>query len=72
MNKLKRVKDGNNWLGGVCAGIAYWLGAPTWFIRLAWACVIIFTGFGIIPYILFWIFMPKWDGTPDDYKEVTE
>jgi hypothetical protein len=32
--KLRKVADDNAWIGGVCAGIAYWLGIPAWILRL--------------------------------------
>ena len=31
--KLRRIK-GKHWLGGVCAGMGYWLRVPTWLLRL--------------------------------------
>jgi len=68
--KLRRVKE-KGWLGGVCAGIAYTLGIPTWIIRVVWLAIIVSYGIGLLIYILFWIFMPKWEKTPDDYDEVT-
>lgn len=68
MRKLRCVKE-RKWIGGVCAGIAYWIGLPTWLVRLAWVVLGFAYGVGIIPYILLWIFMPAWDTTPDDYLE---
>jgi phage shock protein PspC (stress-responsive transcriptional regulator) len=64
--KLRRM-PGKHWLGGVCAGIGYWLGIPTWLIRLAWALLLLVYGLGGLVYILLWIFMPKWDAVPADY-----
>lgn len=68
--KLRKVTK-NEWIGGVCAGVAYWFGIPVWLIRLVWVCVALFYGVGVGLYILLWIFMPTWDKTPTDYKEVT-
>jgi len=68
--KLRRIFD-ESWIGGVCAGIAYWLGISVWLVRLVWVCLVIFYGVGIFPYILLWIFMPKWDKTPSDFKKIT-
>jgi phage shock protein PspC (stress-responsive transcriptional regulator) len=68
--KLKRV-PGRGWAGGVCAGIAYWLGIPVWLVRLIWVWAIIFYGTGLILYILLWIFMPEWEKTPDDFDQIT-
>lgn len=69
--EFKRI-TGEEWIGGVCAGLAYWLGIPTWLVRLCWVGVSFFSGVGIIIYILLWIFTPEWDATPDDYEEITE
>ncbi len=69
IRKLKRVKE-HAVIGGVCAGFAYWLGAPLWVVRLFWAFTVFFMGWGLLLYILFWIFMPAWEKTPEDFKEV--
>jgi phage shock protein PspC (stress-responsive transcriptional regulator) len=50
----------NNWLGGVCGGIAEYFKQDPKLIRLLWVVVTIFSiGLGIIAYILFWIFVKK-------------
>lgn len=67
--KLKRVKE-HAVIGGVCAGFAYWLGIPLWVVRLVWAFLALGMGWGLLLYILFWIFMPEWEKTPADFKEV--
>lgn len=70
MRKLRKVGD-REWVAGVCAGIAYWLGIPAWFIRLGWIAAIFAYGVGVGVYILLWIFMPSWDdGQPADYDAV--
>ena len=68
--KLRKVK-GKKWVAGVCAGVAYWLGIPTWLARLVWTSLVIFAGFGLLLYVLLWIFMPVWPATPPDYEAVT-
>ncbi len=68
MRKLRRVV-GEKWIGGVSAGVAYWLGTPVWLVRLSWVVLGFCYGIGVVPYILLWIFMPRWDETPDDYQE---
>lgn len=67
MRKLRRVV-GQKLIGGVSAGVAYWLGAPAWLIRLVWVVLGFCYGIGIVPYLLLWIFMPRWEETPDDYQ----
>ena len=60
------------WVGGVCAGIAYSIGAPTWVIRLLWVILTISgMGSGVLMYILLWIFVPSLNFTPPDYYQRT-
>jgi phage shock protein PspC (stress-responsive transcriptional regulator) len=66
--KLRRIK-GKHWLGGVCAGMGYWLRAPTWLLRLVWTILLLVYGIGGIVYLLLWIFMPRWEAVPADYEE---
>jgi phage shock protein PspC (stress-responsive transcriptional regulator) len=66
--KLRRIK-GRHWLGGVCAGLGYWLGAPTWLLRVVWTVLLLCYGVGGIVYVLLWIFMPVWETVPTDYEE---
>ena len=68
--KLRRVTE-HEWLGGVCAGVAYWLGAPVWLVRFLWAFSVLAYGAGIFLYLFLWIFMPEWEKTPKDYKRIT-
>ena len=53
--KLRRIK-GKGWLGGVCAGFGYWLGIPTWLVRLIWTALALAYGVGAVLYILLWVF----------------
>jgi phage shock protein PspC (stress-responsive transcriptional regulator) len=66
VTRLRRI-TGEGWIGGVCAGIGYWLGVPTWLVRLVWVVLIFAYGFGVGIYLLLWIFMPRWPDTPPDY-----
>jgi len=66
--KLRRIQ-GKHWLGGVCAGVGFWLGVPTWLVRLVWSLLVFAYGFGILLYLLLWIFMPVWDRVPEDYEQ---
>ncbi|NTW14647.1 MAG: PspC domain-containing protein [Candidatus Moranbacteria bacterium] len=67
----KRVVGGEEWIGGVCGGLAYWLGVPAWLVRFLWAVAVLMYGTGLVLYVLLWIFIPKWDEVPRDYKEAT-
>lgn len=77
MNKFKRMQQ-NRWLGGICSGLAYSLGAPTWIFRLAFFIMVMFYNvdvFGVSAffiYILIALFAPKYDTDPTDYKAVCE
>jgi phage shock protein PspC (stress-responsive transcriptional regulator) len=66
--KLRRVK-GQHWLGGVCAGVGYWLGVPTWLVRVVGVLLLLAYGFGGLVYVLLWIFMPVWERVPEDYED---
>jgi phage shock protein PspC (stress-responsive transcriptional regulator) len=68
--KMRRVKD-DAILGGVCSGMAYAFGMPTWVLRIIWFAASAFYGFGVLPYLLFWLFMPAWSEKPADYDQVT-
>lgn len=68
--RLRRISE-EEWIGGVCAGIGYRLGIPTWIVRLIWTCAFLLCGIGLILYILLWIFMPVWEETPEDYYEIS-
>ncbi|UCD03458.1 MAG: PspC domain-containing protein [Candidatus Aenigmatarchaeota archaeon] len=46
-------------LGGVCGGIAEYLGVDPVLIRLVWIAGSLAWGFGIILYIIMWIIMPR-------------
>lgn len=68
--KLRRV-TGDEWIAGVCSGVAYYLGIQTWIVRMILFILIFAYGVGIVPYILLWIFMPTWKYTPDDYYKLS-
>ena len=46
-------------LGGVCGGIAEYLGVDPVIIRLIWVISIFAWGFGILAYIIAWIIIPR-------------
>jgi phage shock protein PspC (stress-responsive transcriptional regulator) len=70
MAKFRRTPQ-NSWFGGVCAGLAYSVGAPVWIVRLAWFLLAWFYGIGVAAYLLFWIFAPKWEKLPEDFSART-
>lgn len=57
INNLRRsVTD--NWIGGVCGGLARATGIESWVWRLIFAVLFLFGGTGLLIYILLWIFVP--------------
>jgi phage shock protein C len=67
---FKRVKKAA-WLGGVCAGLAYALGLPTWMIRALWLVLFLGAGIGGLIYVVLWLVVPPWPAEPIDYDTVT-
>ena len=56
--KLYRDID-QKYIGGVCAGLEHYLGIDALWIRLIFILLAVFTGFGLIAYILLWILVPE-------------
>ena len=58
VKKLYRDTE-TKYIGGVCAGLEYYLGFDALLIRLIFILFGLFTGFGLIAYILLWILVPE-------------
>jgi phage shock protein C len=58
VNSLRRSR-GDQWIAGVCGGIAAASGIESWIWRLAFAVLALFGGTGVLLYILLWIFVPE-------------
>ena len=58
LNTLRRSRT-DRWLGGVCGGLARVSGVDTWVWRLVFTLFTITFGFGIVIYLLLWIFVPE-------------
>ena len=56
--KLYRDID-EKYIGGVCSGLEHYLGIDALWIRLIFILLAVFTGFGLIAYILLWILVPE-------------
>ncbi len=56
--KLFRDTD-DRVLGGVCSGIGHYFDVEGRWIRIAFFLLFMFYGFGLLPYLLLWIVMPK-------------
>lgn len=59
MAKRLRRSQRDRWIGGVCGGLATYTGTESWIWRLLFAISVLFAGFGILPYLLLWIFVPQ-------------
>ena len=58
VNGFRRSKT-DRWLGGLCGGLAVETGVDSWVWRLVFTLLFLAGGFGILLYILFWIFVPS-------------
>ena len=61
ISQFRRTR-GDRWLGGVCGGLARSTGVESWLWRLAFVLTSCFVGFGVLFYILMWIFVPEESG----------
>ena len=59
MADKKLSRSNNTMIGGVCAGIADYLGLDPTIVRIVWVLMLFFAGFGILLYLILWIIMPK-------------
>ena len=57
--RLMRRSQQDRWLGGVCAGLARYAGLEAWLVRLLFVALMLMGGFGVLAYVLLWIFMPS-------------
>ena len=58
VKKLFRDTE-QKYIGGVCSGLEHYLGFDALWIRLIFILLAVFTGFGLIAYILLWILVPE-------------
>lgn len=56
-------------VGGVCAGLAYWVGVPMWMARVCVVALAVFFPPSILVYALMWMFMPAWSVEPADFEK---
>jgi len=65
-SKRRLFRDTENaYIGGVSSGLSHYFDIDSLWIRLAWVCLFIFGGTGILIYILLWILMPAAETTAD-------
>ena len=49
----------DRWIGGVCGGLAVASGIDAWVWRLVFTLFTVTFGFGLVIYLLLWIFVPE-------------
>ncbi|MEE9360978.1 MAG: PspC domain-containing protein [Cellulophaga sp.] len=61
VSKAKKLyRDINaKYIGGVCSGLEHYLGFDSLWIRIIFILLTVFSGFGILIYILLWILVPE-------------
>lgn len=53
-----RLSTTDKWIGGVCGGLAKQTNIPTWSWRILFLLTALLHGFGVLVYLLLWIFVP--------------
>ncbi|WP_332859315.1 PspC domain-containing protein [Janthinobacterium svalbardensis] len=56
-NRLRRSRN-DRWLGGVCGGLGRASGMEAWIWRLVFVLFTLTFGFGVVIYLLLWVFVP--------------
>ena len=56
-SRLRRSRN-DRWLGGVCDGLGRASGMEAWIWRLVFVLFTLTFGFGVVIYLLLWIFVP--------------
>jgi phage shock protein PspC (stress-responsive transcriptional regulator) len=57
LNGLRRSLD-DNWIGGVCGGLARFTGMDSWLCRLLFTLTLLVGGIGFVIYVLMWVLVP--------------
>ena len=58
INRL-RLSHSDNWIAGVCGGIAGLTGVESWIWRMLFVVGLLFGGFTLFLYLVLWIFVPR-------------
>lgn len=53
------LSDTDKKIGGVCGGIAQYFDIDPIIVHIIWFVAAFFYGIGIIPYLAFWIIVPR-------------
>jgi phage shock protein PspC (stress-responsive transcriptional regulator) len=60
INRLRRSAR-DQWLAGVCGGIAHLSGVESWIWRMLFVLGLLFGGVTLFVYLVLWIFVPRED-----------
>jgi phage shock protein C len=66
--RLYRAREGRV-VAGVCAGLATYFGVDPTLVRLAFALVTVFGGFGVLLYLVAWVVIPEEGGDGSSIAE---
>lgn len=58
LGKFRRSKS-DQWFGGICGGLGKFTGLESWVWRLIFVLFTFYFGFGLVAYLLAWIFVPE-------------
>ena len=58
LHQLRRSRA-DRMIGGVCGGLGTYTGMPAWSWRVLFCLSVIGFGFGILLYVLLWLFVPE-------------
>jgi len=61
-NRQLTRSSSNKIIGGVAGGIAAYTGIDSGIVRLVTALLVLFTGVGLVAYIVLWIILPSDNG----------
>ena len=53
------LSDTDKKIGGVCGGLAQYFDIDPIIVRIIWFIAAFFYGIGLIPYLAFWIIVPR-------------
>lgn len=68
MREKRLYKSADKKISGVCGGLAEYLGIDPVIVRIIWACTFLFTGAGLVAYIVAAIVMDENPGHQEDYS----
>ena len=71
MTEKRLYKSVDKKISGVCGGIAEYFGIDPAIVRIIWACTFLFTGAGLIAYIVAALVMNENPGYEEDHSADT-